>query len=104
MASFNGKNQFASVSGFVPNYDLDGNLLDDPVAQVRDAYVWYAEGMNGDTQTFDALGRMVENSQWDELLRSAHIWPVICRQLVRASGVWRFRPHGLRPSTRRRRL
>ncbi|TAN21508.1 MAG: hypothetical protein EPN33_12920 [Acidobacteria bacterium] len=72
VASFNGKNQFASVSGFVPNYNADGDLLDDPVGQVRNDYAWDADGKligeNGMTQTFDALGRMVENSSAGEAL------------------------------------
>ncbi len=67
VASFNGKNQFASVSGFVPNYDLDGDLLDNPLGQVRNAYAWDADGhlvrVEGVAQVFDALGRVVEDQQ-----------------------------------------
>ncbi|TAN23522.1 MAG: hypothetical protein EPN33_05090 [Acidobacteria bacterium] len=44
MANFNGNNQFSSVSGFAPTYDLDGDLLDNPLSQTRNAYAWDAEG------------------------------------------------------------
>lgn len=73
VASFNGNNQFSSVSGFVPNYNADGDLLDDPTGGgVRNAYAWDAEGklvgLDGTTQVFDALGRLVQNSAGGEAL------------------------------------
>lgn len=65
-ASFS-NDRISSVSGFVPNYDADGNLLDNPAAQVRNAYKWDADGrpyyVDGVSQTFDAFGRMVYNTE-----------------------------------------
>ncbi len=72
VANFNGNNQFSSVSGFAPTYDLDGDLLDNPLSQTRNAYAWDAEGhavtVEGVAQTFDALGRLVQNSRAGEAL------------------------------------
>ncbi|MGH9526715.1 MAG: hypothetical protein ACRD2F_08580, partial [Terriglobales bacterium] len=60
-------NRISSASGFAPNYNADGDLVDDPVAQVRDAYGWSAAGrpvtVDGVSQTFDALGRLVYNTK-----------------------------------------
>ncbi len=74
VANFNGNNQFSSVTGFAPTYDLDGDLLDNPLSQTRNAYAWDAEGhavtVEGVAQTFDALGRLVQNSQTGEVLWS----------------------------------
>src|SRR6185312_14294502 len=66
-ASYNLKNQIASVSGsFTPNYDANGNLVDDPVAGTRGVNAFDAEGKPATLEghsgiVFDALGRAVES-------------------------------------------
>ncbi|MGH9533526.1 MAG: RHS repeat domain-containing protein [Terriglobales bacterium] len=64
-ASFS-NNQISDVNGFTPNYDADGNLLDNPVTQAQNVYGWDADGrpveVDGVSQTFDALGRPVYNT------------------------------------------
>jgi len=63
-ASFNLKNQVASVGGMSPRYDGNGNLLDDPVRGTTGAYAWAADGspvtLAGAIVITDALGRVVE--------------------------------------------
>ena len=63
-ASFNLKNQIASVGGFAPVYDSDGNLTSDPVAAHNNVNAFDAEGkpvsFEGAAVTYDALGRGVE--------------------------------------------
>ena len=63
-ASFNVKNQIASVGGFSPNYDSNGDLLDDPSAAVRNVNSFDSEGrpttFESVAVTFDALGRAVQ--------------------------------------------
>ena len=58
--------RISTVNGFAPNYDNDGNLLDNPLTQARNVYGWDADGrpveVDGASQTFDAFGRLVYNS------------------------------------------
>lgn len=60
---YNQKNQIAINGGFTPNYDGDGNLLDDPVIPTRNANVYDAEGrpvtLEGNSFVYDALERRV---------------------------------------------
>jgi RHS repeat-associated protein len=66
-ATYNLKNQIASVGGsFVPNYDANGNLVDDPVAGTRGVNAFDAEGKPTTLEghagiVSDALGRVVES-------------------------------------------
>jgi RHS repeat-associated protein len=58
--------RISSVNGFAPNYDANGNLLDNPLTQARNVYGWDADGrpveVDGASQTYDAFGRLVYNS------------------------------------------
>jgi RHS repeat-associated protein len=66
-ATYNLKNQIAGVGGsFVPNYDPNGGLVDDPVAGTRNANAFDLEGkptmIEGHAGIVsDALGRVVES-------------------------------------------
>src|SRR6185312_2644422 len=63
-ASFNVKNQIASVGGFTPNYDSNGSLLDDPSTATRNVNSFDSEGrpttFESVAVTFDALDRAVQ--------------------------------------------
>jgi RHS repeat-associated protein len=56
-------NQIASVGGFTPTYDADGNTTADP----SNTYAWDSNGrpvtLDGVGLTYDALGRMVEQNR-----------------------------------------
>ncbi len=58
--------RISTVNGFPPDYDDDGNLLDNPLTQARNVYGWDADGrpvtVDGVSQTFDAFGRLVYNT------------------------------------------
>jgi RHS repeat-associated protein len=63
-ASFNVKNQITAVGGFTPNYDSNGNLLDDPSTAVRNVNSFDSEGrpvtLESVSVTYDALDRAVQ--------------------------------------------
>jgi len=63
-ASFNLKNEIASVGSITPTYDADGDLTSDPANVNQPASQYDAEGkpqtFDGATVVFDALGRAVE--------------------------------------------
>jgi len=79
-------NRISGVSGFAPNYDADGNLLDNPISQTRNAYAWDAEGrpigVDGATQVFDAMGRVVQSSENS----TAFVWSPGGRKIALMSG------------------
>src|SRR6185312_6299156 len=58
-------NQISEVGSFVPHYDADGNLEDDPISEATGVYGWDAEGKlataGGTALTRDALGRVAES-------------------------------------------
>jgi hypothetical protein len=66
-ALYGANNRIASNGSVVPQYDADGNLLDDPVTG-SNANAFDADGhavkLEGVNVTFDALGRAVEASDW----------------------------------------
>lgn len=61
--TYNTKNQYQSIPGFTPHYDLDGDLTADSFHN----YTWNAYGnviaIDSIGLTYDALGRMVEQNQ-----------------------------------------
>jgi RHS repeat-associated protein len=63
LPNYNNNNQYSSISGLTPQYDLNGNLT----ADTFHTYTWneYGKVAMIDTVglTYDALGRMVEQNQ-----------------------------------------
>ncbi len=63
LPTYNSKNQYASIPGFTPSYDSNGNILADSFH----SYTWQATGhvasIDTTTFTYDALGRNVEQNR-----------------------------------------
>ncbi|HET9783770.1 MAG TPA: RHS repeat-associated core domain-containing protein, partial [Terriglobales bacterium] len=66
-ALYGANNRIASNGSVFPNYDSNGNLLDDPVTGSTNVNAFDAEGhmvkLEGISVTFDALGRMAEAAE-----------------------------------------
>ena len=70
-ATYNGKNQIATLGSNVPTYDASGNLLTINTGTLQ-TYTWDAENrvasIDGKTLTYDALDRVVEEGPTLQIL------------------------------------
>ncbi len=71
-ALYNTDNQISSNINFVPVYNFDGDLLDDPVTGAKNTNEFDAGGsavmLEGITAVYDALGRPLESSRIGNLI------------------------------------